>query len=268
VTALKKGILIAVAVIFLLMGIAAAVFAYAFVHQIWIFEVSAVVGFPVEITLHGAGEPVQAGWHMAVVPDEIAEKAAAQPDTLEYAANWYRFGEQDFDMDISDDVIEGEVPLLLQWDKRWGYELYGGNYMGINGCAPTALAIVYAGLTGKTDVAPYDIAEYSVDAGLYLSGMGTKWELMEVGGRYLGLRVQRIWKDQNAIRNALAEGKLLTVRVGKGDFTDGGHFLVVCGIEESDLLEIRDPNSPEKSAQLWEFDRIMEQATCWWSFGA
>ena len=79
--------------------------------------------------------------------------------------------------------------------------------------------------------------------------------------------MQRLWKDERAIRQALADGKLLTVRVGAGDFTDGGHFLVICGVDENDLLEIRDPNSREKTARLWEFDRIMEQATCFWSFG-
>ena len=89
---------------------------------------------------------------------------------------------------------------------------------------------------------------------------------MEIGGSYLGLRVQKHWKDERAIRQALADGRLLTIRVGEGDFTTGGHFIVVCGIDENDMLTIRDPNSREKTAQLWEFDRIMDQATCWWSF--
>ena len=225
------------------------------------------VGLPAETALTGAAGGTEAGHHMAAVPAAILEKVAKQPDTMEFAAHFYAFGSTSRDMDISADVTEGEVPLLLQWDKRWGYEMYGSNYMGINGCAPTALATVYAGLTGKTDVTPYDLAEYAVNAGLYISGQGTKWELMEVGGRHLGLRVQRVWKDERAIRQALADGKLLTVRVGAGDFTDGGHFLVICGIDENDMVEIRDPNSREKTARLWEFDRIMEQATCFWSFG-
>jgi len=225
------------------------------------------VGFPAEAALVGAAVIAEPGYNMTLVPEGILQKVTAQPDTIEFAAHFRYFGASEQDMDISADVVEGEVPLFLQWDKRWGYEMYGGNYMGINGCAPTALAIVYAGLTGNTDVTPYDLAQYSVDAGLYLAGQGTKWELMEAGGSHLGLRVQRIWKDQKAIRTALAEGKLLTVRVGAGDFTDGGHFLVVCGMDENDMLEIRDPNSREKTAQLWEFDRILGQSSCWWSFG-
>ena len=228
---------------------------------------TAEVGLPAEGAAMGGALSANPAWHMTYVPDAVLEKVAKQPDTMEYAANFYRFGENDMDMDISADVKAGEVPLFLQWDKRWGYKYYGSNYMGINGCAPTALAIVYAGLTGNADVTPYDLAQYAVSRGLYISGQGTKWELMEVGGRYLGLKVQRVWKDERAIRKALAEGKLLTARVGAGDFTDGGHFIVICGIDENDLLTIRDPNSRQKTAQLWEFERVQSQATCWWSFG-
>lgn len=225
------------------------------------------VGFPVSAAIVGAAERIAPAEHMTCVPAEIWEKVLARPDMMAYAANFYSFADADLDMDISADVTAGEVPLLLQWDKRWGYDYYGNHYMGLNGCAPTALTIVYAGLTGNTDVNPYDMAKYAEKNGLYLSGQGTKWELMETGGRYLGLKVQRIWKDENAIRKALAEGKLLTARVGKGDFTDVGHFIVVCGIDENDLLTIRDPNSPENSAKQWAFDCVMEQATCFWSFG-
>ena len=124
------------------------------------------VGFPVAAAVCGGAEGIAPAENMTVVPDDIWEKVLKQPDTMEFASNFYYYGDSDLDMDISSDVTEGEVPLLLQWDKRWGYALYGGNYMGINGCAPTALTIVYAGLTGKTDVTPYDMAQYAVDNGL------------------------------------------------------------------------------------------------------
>ncbi|MBQ3011195.1 MAG: C39 family peptidase [Oscillospiraceae bacterium] len=224
------------------------------------------VGFPVSAAVVGGADRACAAHHMAVVPEAIWEKVRFQPDTMEYAALYYAFGQADLDTDISADVTAGEVPLLLQWDKRWGYEMYGTNFMGINGCAPTALAMVYVGLTGSTDVTPYDLARYAMAHGLYVSGQGTKWSLMETGGRHLGLKVQKLWKDENAIRKALADGKLMTVRVGAGDFTDGGHFLVICGIDEHDMLTIRDPNSREKTAQPWAFERVMEQASCFWSF--
>lgn len=44
-------------------------------------------------------------------------------------------------------VQQGQFPLLLQWDERWGYGPYGDSFLAISGCAPTALAMVAAGLT-------------------------------------------------------------------------------------------------------------------------
>ena len=41
-------------------------------------------------------------------------------------------------------VQQGQFPLLLQWDERWGYGPYGDSFLAISGCAPTALAMVAA----------------------------------------------------------------------------------------------------------------------------
>ena len=224
------------------------------------------VGFPVETALHGCGYPIAPAWHYAATPQLIRNKAEIYPEAAEFSAGYFKYGLTNQDMDITADVVEGEVPLLLQWDKRWGYELYGTNYMGNNACGPTALAIVYAGLTGKTDQTPYDIAQYAVGQGMYVSGQGTRWELMEVGGTHLGLRVQRLWKDENAIKAGLLDGKLMIVYVRKGDFTVGGHFIVIAGTTDDNKLIVRDPNSRENSAVTWDFDRVMEQSGCWWQF--
>ena len=56
-------------------------------------------------------------------------------------------------------VQKGKFPLLLQYDKNWGYGIYGDNVIAINGCGPTVLSMVVAGLTGKNDITPYTIAE-------------------------------------------------------------------------------------------------------------
>ena len=58
-------------------------------------------------------------------------------------------------------VEKGKFPLLLQWDQRWGYGKYGDDNIAIGGCAPTALSMVIAGLTGKNNITPYDVAKHS-----------------------------------------------------------------------------------------------------------
>ena len=53
---------------------------------------------------------------------------------------------------------EGKIPLLLQWDRRWGYVSYGSSDIGLSGCAPTCLSMVIVGLTGNRNATPDKIA--------------------------------------------------------------------------------------------------------------
>ncbi len=61
---------------------------------------------------------------------------------------------------ILPDVLIGQVPLLLQWDKRWGYESYGDSIIGLAGCGPTCLSMVYVYFTHDLNGTPREIASY------------------------------------------------------------------------------------------------------------
>lgn len=70
-------------------------------------------------------------------------------------------------------VTKGRYPLLLQYDQRWGYGKYGYNVIGMNGCGPTSAAMIIAGLTGRNNITPYDVASYAYSHGYYQEG--TSW---------------------------------------------------------------------------------------------
>ena len=36
----------------------------------------------------------------------------------------------DAPIDLSEDFVQGQVPLLMQWDRRWGYNIYGDSMIG------------------------------------------------------------------------------------------------------------------------------------------
>ena len=54
------------------------------------------------------------------------------------------------------------IPRFYQWDELWGYTVYSGTAFGLTGCCPTCLAMVYQGVTGNTDLSPYDLGEVAV----------------------------------------------------------------------------------------------------------
>ena len=46
-------------------------------------------------------------------------------------------------IDITGDYVDSEIPLFIQWDKRWGNFAYGrSGTIGSSGCGPTSLAMV------------------------------------------------------------------------------------------------------------------------------
>lgn len=267
-TATRKQLSEAILCVLLsLVIIGAAVVGYAHKHKLWMFaEVVPTVGFPVETALVGGGNATEPAWHYAFAPSYVREKAYYTPEAIAWPAEYVYYYNREFDKDISGDVTAGEFPVLLQWDKRWGYELYGTNFMGNNGCGPTALTIVYAGLTGKTDWNPYSLAMYSIEHDLYVPNVGTKWVFMEEGGAALGLTVDKIGEELELARPALEAGKVLVCKVGPGDFTSGGHFIVVTKLLEDNRVEVRDPNSRDKSAVTWDFDQIINQTDYVWAY--
>ena len=63
-------------------------------------------------------------------------------------------------IDLSD-LNTSTVPLLMQWDQRWGYQQYAGDLFGLSGCGPTCLSMVTIYLTGNTDRTPAWMAEFA-----------------------------------------------------------------------------------------------------------
>ena len=65
---------------------------------------------------------------------------------------------------------------------------------------------------------------------------------------------------------ALEARKVLICKVGPGDFTSGGHFIVVTKLLPNNKVEVRDPNSIDKSMMTWDFDRIIGQTDYVWAY--
>ena len=137
--------------------------------------------------------------------------------------------------------------LLLQWDERWGYRSYGSGLIGYTGCGPTCLSMVALYLTVDANCDPGTVAQYAQQQGYYVEGSGTAWELMATGCAHFGLKSEEIGLDGRDGYAAAADGKVLICSMGPGDFTDGGHYIVLTGHSDAGF-SICDPNSPKRSA--------------------
>lgn len=159
----------------------------------------------------------------------------------------------------------GEVPYLYQIDPEWADDSYAGSTIAESGCGPTCLSMIYVYLTGRTNMDPADMAAFSESHKYVDSGM-TSWAFMDEGARVLGLRSRELPAGYQSVRKALDAGYPVIASVSKGDFTTQGHFIVLAGTDEDGKVIVHDPNSVERSAKVWDLDRILSQTRNLWAF--
>lgn len=166
---------------------------------------------------------------------------------------------------IENSYTPGEIPLFLQWDKNWGYDMYGEDPIAIDGCAPTSLAMVAVGLTGNTNVNPLSVSDYAYKNGYYIDGIGSSWSLISEGSKHFGLKSQELPLNKSSILSTLKSGNPIISTVGPGTFTSTGHFLVLTGLTDDGKIKINDPNSKLNSSKSWDVDIFLNETKNLWS---
>lgn len=165
---------------------------------------------------------------------------------------------------IEEYYTPGEIPLFLQWDKNWGYDMYGEDPIAIDGCAPTSLAMVAVGLTGNTSVTPLSVSDYAYKNGYYIDGVGSSWGLISEGAKHFGLKSQELPLNKSSILSTLESGNPIILTVGPGTFTSTGHFLVLTGLTDDGKIKINDPNSKLNSSKSWDADIFLNETKNLW----
>ena len=203
------------------------------------------------------------GYALSDYPEALMELYEKNPDARQFVLEHPAKKDLDPEIDLSGEINEGEVPELYQWDERWGYRTYNGNFMARSGCGPTALSMAIIGLTGNTDADPWTLAQYAEEHHYNVPDNGTSWAFVPGAGGDFGLRVQVLALGDAAFSQELAQGRLILCCVGPGDFTDNGHFLLITGTENG-MYRVHDPNSAANTAQLWTYDRLVSQIRGAW----
>ncbi len=196
-------------------------------------------------------------------PADFLEALKRNPEALDFAVSCLTASaEPSGGITLSES--RREVPLFIQWDKRWGYVPYGQSNIGISGCGPTCLSMVLYSLTRDKSLTPDLLAGRAMEEGYYVEGEGTSWLFMEDMAKEYGVEVtQFAYMGLSEMERELDEGRLIICAMGPGDFTDNGHFIVVRGHTGSQMI-INDPFSRSNSGKKWEFDRLEPQIQkCW-----
>lgn len=197
-------------------------------------------------------------------PKQLKDLALKNEEALEFVYDYPTEHVKEHTIDLTEEASMDSVPLFVQWDKRWGYEKYSGNFFAASGCGPTTLSMVVVYLTHNREASPIAVAKYSKEAGYSVDGSGSSWTLISEGCRHYGIKAKTVALDESRMKAELDEGHPIVVNVGPGDFTDTGHFMVITGYDDEGF-SINDPNSIEKSGKRWLFKNISSQIRAVWS---
>ena len=205
----------------------------------------------------------QNGLSMSAWPEELLELLEKNPETEAFVWNYPLQKDLEVDIDLSEYIGSDSVPLLLQWDPRWGYVEYTGKVMGLSGCGPTCLSMVCIYLLDDPQYTPKYIAAFAEENRYCSPSNGSFWTLIDEGGTKLGLDVQEIPLVENRIIENLEQGNPIICNVGAGFFTTTGHYIVITEYADG-YVKVNDPNSPSKSEQMWNLTEVMEQIRNLW----
>ncbi|GAA0099303.1 hypothetical protein UT300012_00170 [Paraclostridium bifermentans] len=199
-------------------------------------------------------------------PDKYLELLSKNIETINFVLNYpnHTSKSDSKKTSIEEYYTPGEIPLFLQWDKNWGYDMYGEDPIAIDGCAPTSLAMVAVGLTGNTSVTPLSVSDYAYKNGYYIDGVGSSWSLISEGSKHFGLKSHELPLNKSSILSTLESGNPIILTVGPGTFTSTGHFLVLTGLTDDGKIKINDPNSKLNSSKSWDVDIFLNETKNLW----
>ena len=197
-------------------------------------------------------------------PEEIIGLIDQNEETLDFVRDYAENKDNPVPETMEASTGNGAIPHYLQWDERWGYSSYGTSTIASSGCGPTCMSMVIVGLTGDTTATPYRLAKYSEENGFIDGENNTYWAFLDSAARQWGLTCHEGMMDEGTLAAELQAGHPVICSMLPGDFTDGGHFIVLTGYENGQVT-VNDPFSISNTEKTWNYSDISGQIKEMWT---
>jgi hypothetical protein len=152
-----------------------------------------------------------------------------------------------------------EVPLMLQTDYPEAVCTIGGQKRSVStsGCGVVCIAMAAAVLTDSAET-PHTLFQWAYDNGLYF-GDGLGHEAMSQLAARCGLRGQWLENRAEPVLEALSAGRPVVAHMGRGTFTQNGHYILLYGIDPDGLIRVNDPYSAQRSETAYPVEEILKE---------
>ncbi len=128
-----------------------------------------------------------------------------------------------------------------------------------SGCGPTSMSMVLRSF--GQNVTPASIAQLSASRGHRTANSGTAWSMFKDIADLAQVNATQFSSTEDA-KNYLRKGYPVIASFGPGDFTKGGHYVVLSGIQ-GDNFYVNDPASRSRSSKLWPVNKLSQSRQFW-----
>ncbi len=172
------------------------------------------------------------------------------------------------EQDTTDKVTYKKPVDYKQYDSRWATKMYSSHgdksqTMKSSACGPTAMADVVATLIDST-VTPPILADKAMAWGDRSYSSGTNWSFFKhIAGEY---PFGNYLKSSSVadLKNCLDMGGYVVASMGKGYWTNGGHYICVWKYDDT-YIYANDPASSKRTKQkISDFMRERKAFFCFW----
>ncbi len=167
----------------------------------------------------------------------------------------------------------------LQTDKRWAgidYSAEGeSTTIGKSGCGPSCMAMAIATLKDST-VTPKETCAWALKNGYKALKQGTYYSYFVPAGAEYGINITKVNKynlygvkstlakeAHEKVVTALQSGNWVISCMGKGNWTQSGHYVLAYGLEENKVL-INDPGSTKAGRIRADIELWQSQVKYYW----
>lgn len=132
-----------------------------------------------------------------------------------------------------------EPVYYSQSDARWNRVMYSGHgdsrqTIGSSGCGTTCGAMIVATWC-EAGVTPIQTSKDAIANGFRTYNNGTAWSYWPWLAKRYGLKFEQTSVTDKAVR-AIKDGALVVASMGKGYFTNGGHYILLWDVVGNNII--------------------------------
>ncbi len=158
------------------------------------------------------------------------------------------------------DSAMGPMLYYNQGDSRWSDYLYGGtDPMSQYGCGPTVAAMLINAFTEHA-VIPPNLADWAAINGFHSPRNGSRHGIIPGTLSAYGLQVESAaGADYDTAAGLLRSGHVLVALMGRGTFSNDGHFIIITNLLENGNVHIADCYNFENTKMEWDLNLLLSE---------